>query len=260
MDIVISKLLPVFVYPLGLSIGIMLLALIFLQAGKGGLAKMLLLLCLLCLSIPSMPVFSAFLVRTLEMDYPAQPIYRYSSAEAIVIRSGGVATARPVSLAARPEETFDRLYQGYRLYKAGKAPVILLSGGSISWRTKEGGFPESVLMAEILRGMGVPKARILVESRSRNTHENAVLSKKLLESRGIDSILLSTSALHMPRALACFRRAGLKAEPAPGDFLTEVTDRTNFLDFLPSAGALEDSTAVIKEYLGMAYYSLRGWL
>jgi len=260
MEIVISKLLPVFVYPLGLSILIVLLALAALQAGKTGLAKLLVLLVLLGLFIPSMPAVSEQLLRSLEMDHPPLPVDEYPSAGAIVVLSGGVAEARPVSLEARPDQTFDRLYQGYQLYQAEKAPTIVLSGGSISWRTQAAALPEAVLMAEILGQLGVPEARILVEGTSRNTRENAVFSKKLLEGKNIDTILLCTSALHMPRALACFRKTGLKAVPAPANFLTQVTDKTTFLDFLPHAAALDESTAVMKEYIGMAYYSLRGWM
>lgn len=260
MDIVISKLLPVFLYPLGFSLVLMLLAFLLLAGGRKGAGQGILVLGFLCLYLPAMPIVSESLVRTLEMDSPARSVSQHPSAEAIVVLSGGVATARPVSLEARPEETFDRLYMGLRLFQAGKAPLIVLSGGSISWKTKEGSFPESVLMADILRSLGVPEGRLLVESKSRNTHENAVYTQQLLQERGIEEVLLATSALHMPRALACFRKAGLKARPAPADYLTEVTDKTSFLDFLPHAGALEESTSVIKEYLGLAYYALRGWV
>jgi len=260
MDLIISKLLPVFVYPVGLTAALLVLTLLLLLAGRRKIAPVALLLGLLCLYVPSMPVISENLVRSLEMDLPARSVHKSPSAGAIVVLSGGVATTRPVSLSARPEQTFDRLYQGYRLYQAGKAPLIVLSGGSISWRTKDGARPESVLMADILRSMGIPAARILVESKSRNTRENAVLTAKLLRQKGIETILLATSALHMPRALACFRGTGLQVHPAPADYLTEVTEKRNILDYLPDAGALDDSTAVIKEYLGLLYYSLRGWI
>ena len=115
-------------------------------------------------------------------------------------------------------------------------------------------------MGELLRAWGVPEEAILLETESRNTDENALYSKRPLEAHGLKHILLVTSALHMPRALALFRASGIDAVPAPTDF--EVVDRGDrtLMPWLPDAAALEGSTRAIKEYLGLGVYWIQGLL
>jgi uncharacterized SAM-binding protein YcdF (DUF218 family) len=260
MSIFLSKLIPLFLYPLGCAIVLILLALLLILFRKRLSAGLVLTVCLGLLWGFSMPAVSEPLLRTLEMDVPAQPIADVPRADAIVVLAGGVATVRPGSLDARPEHTFDRLYNGYLLYRADKAPMIVLSGGSISWKVKDQSRSEAELMAELLLEIGVEENDILVEPKSRNTFENARNTAELLHQRGLDRILLSTSALHMPRAMACFEKTGLDVVPVPADVLIDVQARRDFLDFLPDVQALAESTAVLKEYLGVMYYAGRGWI
>ena len=114
-------------------------------------------------------------------------------------------------------------------------------------------------MLEFLTDLGVPKDRIVVEGQSRNTYENAREASELLAERGIERVILVTSALHMPRALATFRATQLDVVPAPTDFeVTTVGERT-LLDLLPDAEALQGSSRALKEYLGLWVYRKRGW-
>ena len=88
--------------------------------------------------------------------------------------------------------------------------------------------------------------------------ENALYTAEILEAQGMGPVLLVTSALHMPRALATFRAAGVDAIPAATDF--EVMPRPRvLLDWLPDAEALAASTRALKEYLGLWVYRYRGW-
>jgi uncharacterized SAM-binding protein YcdF (DUF218 family) len=99
---------------------------------------------------------------------------------------------------------------------------------------------------------------MLLERASRNTHENAVLTGKMLSSRGIERIILVTSAWHMRRAEAAFQQLGIEIIPAPTDF--EAVPRPMSLRrLLPDATALLYSTKAIKEYLGLLFYKLVGW-
>jgi uncharacterized SAM-binding protein YcdF (DUF218 family) len=118
---------------------------------------------------------------------------------------------------------------------------------------------EASLAAELLEAYGVPSDSILVESNSRNTHENAINTAVIWLARRFRSGLLVTSATHMPRALASFRKAGLDVAPWPADFRTEHPLVNSVFDFLPDPGALEMTTTAIKEWLGLAVYRLRGW-
>jgi len=121
-------------------------------------------------------------------------------------------------------------------------------------------------MAEVLELLGVPASAILQESRSRNTYENAVEARRLLEPAGANRILLVTSALHMPRAVASFRHQGFEVIPAPTDFwivTEEAQTRAGRLfrlatSVLPDAETLAYTTRALHEYFGIAMYKLEG--
>ena len=160
----------------------------------------------------------------------------------------------------------DRVLYGARLYLAGKAPLLILSGGRISWR--DGGPPESADMAEIAQLMGVPADAILQDPTSLNTYQNAVNVKKILQDRGLNRILLVTSAFHMPRSLLIFKKQGVDAIPAATDFFVseqnlkaiDLSPQARTLNLLPDASKLNQVSKVMKEYIGLGVYRLRGWL
>jgi uncharacterized SAM-binding protein YcdF (DUF218 family) len=149
------------------------------------------------------------------------------------------------------------VWHAARLYEAGKAPLIVASGGTLPWKDQE--FREAPVMQRLLVSWGVPADSILLESTSANTYQNATNTAEVVAERGIDRVLLVTSALHMRRALATFRSVGIEAVPAATDYRV-VEGRTTLLDLLPSAGALDGSTAAIREYVGYIVYDWRGWI
>ena len=140
----------------------------------------------------------------------------------------------------------DRVWQAARLYKAGKAPLIVLSGGSDPDYSV---MTEAEAMQIFLRDLGVPDSAMLLETESRNTQQNAENSARLLHGRGLHRILLVTSALHMERALGQFERQDLEVIPA-------VTDREAGSPpprpwrYLPDAEALSASARALKELVG----------
>lgn len=107
--------------------------------------------------------------------------------------------------------------------------------------------------------MGVGRDDIILESESRNTRENAVNSAAIWRSQGFDTGLLVTSAMHMPRALAAFRKVGMDLVPVPIDYLSAEDDDPFPLLFLPNAASLRVSSLAIKEWLGLLVYHWRGW-
>jgi uncharacterized SAM-binding protein YcdF (DUF218 family) len=116
--------------------------------------------------------------------------------------------------------------------------------------------------------MGVPKQAIWLEDQSQNTYENALNCASLLKSRGITRVILVTSAMHMPRSVALFRKQGIEPIPAPSDFtVTEEgwkelgsTPEAVLVNILPNAGSLNLTSSALKEYIGLLTYHLRGWL
>ncbi|MEG4218759.1 YdcF family protein [Microcoleus sp. Pol14C6] len=264
MFVFLSKLLPLFIYPLGLSCLLMMAALITLwKRPKWAAAPIAAALIILLLG--SSGWVSKSLVRSLE--WQNLPTAELPQAEAIIVLGGGVKAALPPRPWVELAEAGDRIIYGSRLYKQGKASLLILSGGRVDW--KGGGAPESADMAEIAQTMGVPTSAILQDPDSHNTYQNAVNVRKILDTKAIKGpVLLVTSAMHMTRSLLIFQRQGIKAIAAPTDFQITQQDlaasESNWqavaLDLLPDTYQLNQSTKALKEYIGLIVYRLRGWL
>jgi len=257
VDLYLSKLIPLFIYPLGFALVLSILAAGILGI-SAGLARLLLLVAVTVLWGASTPIFSDYLCLTLEGRYPPVAVEETPTADAIVVLGGGVTGPAPPRISLDLSDGADRVLHGARLYRAGKAPVVLVTGGAIPWLGSD--LPEAATMQSLLEEWGVPRTSIISEADSRNTYENAVLSKQLLMERGLQRVLLVTSALHMPRALATFRSAGIDAVPATTDYTVTYRDWRTVIDFLPDAKALSRTTDAIREYVGYAYYRWKGWI
>ena len=263
MFLFLSKLLPLFVYPLGLSCLLLMLALVWLRRrprrASGSIA-----LALIILLLSSNGWVAAYLTRSLEWRH--LPTAELPQAQAIVVLGGGILPADAPRPWVEMTDAGDRVLYGARLYLAGKAPLLILSGGRIDWR--DGGPSESADMAEIAKLMGVSADAIVQDPTSLNTYQNAVNVKKILQERGLNQIILVTSALHMPRSLLIFQKQGIEAIPAAADFhvseqnLDEIvsTPQARALNLLPEASKLNQVSKVMKEYIGLGVYRLRGWL
>ncbi len=252
----LSKFLPLFVYPLGLGIILVLLAAVAAWRGRRGGATGLALLAAAFLWLPSTPVFSAWLMYSLESRFPPAPAESVPRAEAIVVLGGRIADIGRQGESLDMDAAYDRLHHALALYRGGRAPLIVVSGGAA-----EGRLPEAEVMSRLLREYGVPETAILREPNSRTTRENGVNTRELLESRGLSRIILVTSAYHMDRALGVFRRLGVNATPSATDYRVDLrTPEFPVLDLLPSARALAVSTTAIHEYIGAEAYRHRGWI
>jgi len=264
MFIILSKLLPLFVYPLGLA-SIMLLAAL-LSRRDSRATKILITTALIILWLCSTTGFSNFLARSLEWQYT--PSSDIPTAQVIVLLGGGTEPAVAPRPAAEVNGAGDRVLYAARLYKEGKAPLILLSGGNITWQNGGATTPAED-MAEIMDLLSVPAEALLLEIESLNTYENAVMAWEILVERDINRILLVTSAMHMPRSVGVFEKQGFEVIPAPVDYsVTEEEPAENgtngiagkLLDVIPQASALSLTTNAVKEYIGMLVYKIQGWM
>ncbi len=193
----------------------------------------------------SLPVPSLWLRHQVESSYPPIPVRDLPKADAIVILGGGMHAPRDSLRYPNLEAAADRIWHGARLYHAGKAPLLVLSGGVDPDSTDL--LPEAVAMQIFLRDLGVPDAALLLEDRSRNTRQNAQFSAELLKARNIRRVLLVTSALHMRRARALFEGVGLEVIPAATDH--EALGATDW-HWLPEPPALYGSGRAMKELVG----------
>lgn len=205
----------------------------------------------------SLPITSLILGGILENRYPHRSIDSIPTAQAIVVLGGNTANNREnwfQELSDNPS-THSRIDTASELYHAQKAPKIIVSGGALA-----GEVSEAKGMAAKLVSKGVPKSTILLENNSKTTHENAEFTANELIHNEIKSIILVTSALHTPRSMAVFDRYNLEVTPAPNPPQITIPDDPGFLLLLPNARALESSRSIIKEYLGLIVYWLRGWV
>ena len=153
----------------------------------------------------------------------------------------------------------DRINHTLQLYKMGMIQKIVVSGGS--GRLIDIGEREADELASLLRLMGIPAGDILVENASRNTHESAVEVRKLLQrqTRPADCLLI-TSASHMRRSLACFKKEGWPCKPFSTDFKGHTRKLTFDILVIPNLEAMVWWQTLLKEWTGYASYWFVGYI
>ena len=116
---------------------------------------------------------------------------------------------------------------------------------------------ESEIVGRYADTMGLPRTRLILEDRSRNTRENALFSARIVQPKPGERWLLVTSALHMPRSVGVFRKAGFAVEPYPVAWHTlpgaDIWSVPR--DLLNGLGSLD---AVAHELVGLVVYRLTG--
>ncbi|MEQ8704706.1 MAG: YdcF family protein [Phaeodactylibacter sp.] len=198
-------------------------------------------------------VISAWEPQTLTADQIESPY-------AVGILLGGYSNLniRPVHDRHNLNERANRFINAFELYKKGKIRKLLLTGGQGSLTKRNPA--EASEVVHFLETLGVPRRDILVEDQSRNTYENAAFSKALIEEQGIDGpFLLLTSAWHMPRSAACFEKAGLEVTPFAVDYLTEEWSPSPEQLILPNARTFYLWELLLKEWVGILAYRLKGY-
>ena len=185
----------------------------------------------------SMPLVAEALGASLESEFPEVPVERLPQADAIILPYPNLCAAA------------DRVWHAARIFKAGKAPLIVPSGTG-----------SDLCEVPFLMDLGVPREAIRAEAESRNTEENAKFVADLLKGRDHPRALLVTSAWHMRRALLMYRRYApdLEIVPAPSDYENTVKRAQPLTggDFCPDFYALEASCTAWKEILGYWWYRI----
>jgi uncharacterized SAM-binding protein YcdF (DUF218 family) len=152
----------------------------------------------------------------------------------------------------------NRLITALNLYKKGIGTKIILSGGSGKLLGDKYG--EAEYVAPYLKTLGLPDSTFIIENKSRNTWENAIFSKQIVDSLKKDAkCLLVTSAFHMPRSKACFDKAGLKTTIYPTDYYRHNNDNLIKLLFEPSSSKLFAWEAILHEWIGVITYKIKGY-
>ena len=196
-----------------------------------------------------MPITGKILALNLEKDYPICLAEDMPEADAIVLMGGGVfgTTNYPY---ANLSEGADRAWHAARLWKAGKAPIIIPSNVGAE-----------LADVKLLVDLGVPRESVILENKAVNTEENAKFVRRLLneqlkvkDGRRNIKVLLVTSAIHMRRSLYMFEKYApdIKVIPAATDYqaLPYKDNPTPWQMLVPSIGAFGGSNALVHEYIG----------
>jgi uncharacterized SAM-binding protein YcdF (DUF218 family) len=195
---------------------------------------------LICTMPPLREVLTWALVQATPQSQPAK-------AGAIVVLGGGVS---PEGIPVRPSA--ERAQRAAELWKAGYAPLVLISGGY----TVIGPRTEAQSMAIVLQGLGVPSKALILENNSLNTFDNAVESQKLLMKRNVQKVLLVTSRIHLLRSTLTFRKQGMKVIPISAEQQPFQLD----WNLAPAWERAQLLQGTLNEYFGLLGYWIQGKL
>jgi uncharacterized SAM-binding protein YcdF (DUF218 family) len=251
----LSKILGFFASPSNLIISIGILGLLLLPTRFARAGRALAFASLVMLAILGLSPIGNALIIPLEARFPRWDA-THGAPDGIIVLGGAIS---PDVSAARDEvalnEAAERLTVAAELARRYPAARILFSGGSGALIYDEGA--EAVFALRLLEGLGIPRARIILEDRSRNTVENAILSKAIAQPKPGERWLLVTSAHHMPRAIGVFRKAAFPVEAYPVDWRTRGADDA-LRPFATVGDGLRRSDTAVREWVGLAVYWLTG--
>lgn len=200
----------------------------------------------------SWPPVATLLAGTLEWWYPRHNLPSKNMQAIVVLSSSFFAPEPPLPRTIPDFGTYLRCRCASWLRQNGWMLPVVVTGGRIGDRVM------AAVMKETLIKEGVPSSDIWSEEESSSTYENALFTARLLLPRDIRKIVLVTEAYHMLRAERCFRKLGFDVAPAPCGYT--VFEGRDLEDWLPSAAAIKRNNAVLHEWVGFAWYALRGRL
>ena len=202
---------------------------------------------------------ASLMARTLRGPYrPLASAAEARGARVVVVLGSGSTNLRAAGrqLSVVNMQAGLRVLEAARLFELLNGPWVIASGGVTEH--DQAAAPESVALRRALIDAGVRPDRIVLESESKNTRDEAVLIKRMLDERGLTDFVLVTSPLHMRRSMLAFEQQGMHPIPSPSPLTPERSSRDNPL--MPSDRWLMIGDAVIYEWLARGYYWSRGWL
>ncbi len=215
--------------------------------GRVCVATGLCLLYMLCLA----PV-ADWLIGPLERFHPPFKGPDARTAQAIVVLGGGVHDLAWAGLDPQPSSgSLERLISGIKLHRVTRLPLVMSGGSGLPVHNT---LSEADAMARTAADLGVLRKDMVIENRSRNTLENAAAVGQVLVAR---KIYLVTSAFHMKRSAALFRKKGFKVIPVPSGYAGGYKP-LSYLGFIPHSHNLQVSAMALSEYLSYSWYWLHG--
>lgn len=249
--IYLHKILPIIALPIGLTILLVAAGLLLRRRGLCWLGLAL-------LWVASMPLAGDAAMRAAEGGQVRRALHEIPPARAIVVLSNAPVIPPGDSSQLEWDDDVDRFAAGVALYQAGKAPLLILTGGWLPWRPANR--PAGEVLAASAVAQGIPGDRVRVTGRVMNTAAEAQAVAQLLQDEvpaASGPVILVTSAFHMRRSAWLFRQAGVDVIPYPVDFRVPAGRVFTLLDLLPAAASLAKTEIALREWYGYLYYRLR---
>ena len=254
MPLIVDKALTLLAMPVGTTLVCALAAVIAWLLRRRRLSGALAVAAFAWLWFWATPLCANLALPLLGENHPLRRLDDLPQADAIVVLAGDVRAVSASNPYPRLGRTGDGIRHAVRLLQAELAPVVIVSGGVLG---RGQTLPMAQAMRDALLALGVPEHAVLVEGRSRTTRENALFTAEIAAERDIETVLLVAYDLHMRRSMATFRKVGLA--PVPAIYQNRGDRPFPVLDPLPSAAQLSRSSFVLREWLGLLVYRLRGW-
>ncbi len=254
MFFALSKIVWFLASPVNLAIAGLALAslLAFTRFARAG--RWLGLFCATVLVALAFSPLSRILVRPLEDRFPQQVVHS-GKVDGIIVLGGAIGVAREDIVL---NNAAARMTKAVELARAHPEAKLVFTGGGAN------------LLSQVVRteadgarllflGLGLPEERLVLEDQSRNTLENALFTRRLVDPKPGERWLLVTSAWHMPRAMGVFRQAGFDVEAFPVDFLSSGERADFFRPYRKAARGLDIADDTFKEWVGLVVYWLAGY-
>jgi uncharacterized SAM-binding protein YcdF (DUF218 family) len=241
-----KKIVTISLLPPGIIIVLLILAVLFLKKRF----RLFMVGLVVIIFVVSIAPTKDLLLAPLENAYRIPPIEQIKKADVYVLLGGGAEESAP-DLYGKGVVSGDgliRLLTVYRLYRMERKPIIA-SGGSVFNRGSE-----SEIARKILIQLGAKPEDIIVETKSRDTFENAQCTAEIAAKRGMKRIVLVTSAFHMKRSVLLFKRHFIDITPFPAGYYTSQQPYDP-MHYFPSADSMAQFCAALKEYMGLFFYT-----
>lgn len=249
----LKKFLAAWVLPPGLCVALLLVGAIFSRKHK---AQMVFLLFMaMGTYLASLGPVADSLLIPLERQYTVPDMDDLRESQAYVVLMGGMADKGTdvFGHGTLAGDSTARLAAVYRLYRMARKPIIISGGPAVP-----SGFPESEIGKRFLIKLGVRSDHIMIETRSRDTHENARYTKELCTGKGISKIVLVTSAYHTKRAMMIFAPLFRDVNPCPSDFRVSG-GQSGVRRFFPNAESFHGTSTALRERLGILFHRMSFW-
>jgi uncharacterized SAM-binding protein YcdF (DUF218 family) len=249
----LTNFLGQFIQPLSIVVILVFFGLLKIKKNPKG-ATWLIVIAFLLVALLGNTYFSTFLTRS--MEWRNMPPTAETKADAIVLMAGGAVAANTPRQMVEVTEEGDRVLAAAKLYKEGKAPVVIVSGGT----------SPATQSRNMLLSLGVPEKDILMQDKSESVAEDALLTAKLLSDKAIKTAFLVTSAAQMDRAMLSFKQENFIVIPAPVDYhvtqayytqLMQADPKQILLNLMPNSQAFTQTSAILREYFTLAFYRVK---